>query len=241
MTMPAVRSKWFNWRRWSLFTAAGLSLLVLGSFALVLPLRWFDPVTTAFMLSDDSGRVPVLHEWVEWAELGSAPALAVVAAEDQRFAEHFGFDIDAIRDALGQRKDSGRLRGASTISQQVTKNLFLWRERSYLRKGLEAWLTLVLETSLPKQRILEIYLNIAEFGPGIYGIGAASTYYFATDPSALSDSEAALLAAVLPSPRRLRVDRPSGYVLDRQNWILNQMRRLQRTDWLSTLARNEAA
>ena len=127
------------------------------------------------------------------------------------------------------------MRGASTISQQTVKNLYLWRGRSFLRKGFEAWLTVVAEISLPKRRILEIYLNIAEFGPGIYGVGAASRHYFGKPPSRLSDAEAALLAAVLPNPRRLHADRPSRYVRERQRWILTQMRRLRREGWMTRL------
>jgi monofunctional biosynthetic peptidoglycan transglycosylase len=187
------------------------------------------------MLQDDSGRNPVLHAWVAWEQMGSTSALAVVAAEDQRFADHFGLDLRAISKSIEEQDKRGGLRGASTISQQVAKNLFLWPGRSFIRKGLEAWLTVVSELCLPKDRILEIYLNIAEFGPGIYGIGAASSYYFQTVPARLTDSEAALLAAVLPSPRRLRVDRPSEYVRERQRWILTQMQRLRREGWFTRL------
>jgi monofunctional biosynthetic peptidoglycan transglycosylase len=220
-------------RRWIKGLAiAIIGLLALG-VALTLPLRWFDPATTAFMLQDDSGRDPLLHEWQDWEQLGSAAALAVVSAEDQRFGDHFGLDLDAIRDSIEQAQDGGRMRGASTISQQVAKNLYLWPGRSFARKGLEAYFTLLLEAGLSKQRILEIYLNIAEFGPGIYGVAAASRYYFGKPPSRLYDAEAALLAAVLPNPRGFRVDEPSEYVRDRQSWILGQMQRLRREGWLT--------
>ena len=205
------------------------------SVALTLPLRWVDPSTTAFMLGDDSGREPLLHEWQDWGQLGSAVALAVVAAEDQRFDDHFGLDLASIRDSIEQAQDGGRLRGASTITQQVAKNLYLWPGRSFVRKGLEAWFTLLLETCLGKKRILEIYLNVAEFGPGIYGVGAASRYYFGKPPSRLYDSEAALLAAVLPNPKQLRIEEPSVYVRERQAWILGQMQRLRREGWLTRL------
>jgi len=218
-----------RWRRWIWRVAIVLS------FALVLPLRWLEPPTTAFMLLDDSGRKPLSHEWVDWNRLGSAAALAVVAAEDQRFADHFGFDVGSIRDSITDAEDGGRLRGASTISQQTVKNLYLWPGRSFLRKGLEAWFTIVAEICLPKRRILEIYLNVAEFGPGIYGVGAASGHYFGKPPSRLTDAQVALLAAVLPNPRRLHADRPSRYVLERQRWILAQMRRLHREEWLRRL------
>ncbi len=222
-------------RRW----ITGLAIAILGvlalGVALTLPLRWFDPPTTAFMLQDDSGRDPLLHEWQNWEQLGSAAALAIVSAEDQRFGEHFGLDLDAIRDSIEQAQDGGRMRGASTISQQVAKNLYLWPGRNVARKGLEAYFTLLLEAGLSKQRILEIYLNIAEFGPGIYGVAAASRYYFGKPPSRLNDAEAALLAAVLPNPRRFRVDEPSEYVRERQAWILGHMQRLRREGWLTRI------
>ena len=187
------------------------------------------------MLRDDSGRDPLLHDWQDWEELGTAPALAVVAAEDQRFADHFGLDLDSIRNSIAAAQDGERLRGASTISQQLAKNLYLWPGRSIVRKGLEAWFTVLLEFFLPKKRILEIYLNVAEFGPGIYGVAAASGHYFAKPPAQLRDAEAALLAAVLPNPRSLRIDDPSSYVRERQTWILGHMQRLRREGWIRML------
>ena len=164
-------------RRWIRRLVIVVVAVLAFGVAMTLPLRWFDPVTTAFMLRDDSGRDPLLHEWQDWEQLGSAAALAVVAAEDQRFAAHFGLDLDSIRDSIETAQDGGSLRGASTISQQLAKNLYLWPGRSFARKGLEACLTLLLEMSLPKKRILEIYLNVAEFGPGIYGVAAASRIF----------------------------------------------------------------
>jgi len=202
---------------------------------LVVPLRWFNPVTTSFMLQDKSGRDPVLHEWADRTDIGVAPTLAVVAAEDQKFAGHFGFDVQSIVDSIEDSQDGKSLRGASTISQQLAKNLYLWSGRSYVRKGLEAYFTVLIELCLPKRRILEIYLNVAEFGPGIYGVPAASRYYFNKEPIRLSYSEAALLAAVLPNPNRLHVDRPSEYVRERQRWIRRQMERLYRERWIILL------
>lgn len=213
----------------------GVLSLVIASIGLVLPLRWLSPATSAFMLRDRSGMEPVMYQWTAWAELGTAPALAVVAAEDQKFADHSGFDLESIRDSLEEFGSGERLRGASTISQQVAKNLYLWPGRSFLRKGLEAYFTLLLELCLPKRRILEIYLNIAEFGPGVYGVPAASRHFFAKAPARISDREAALLAAVLPNPRRLQVARPSAYVRERQRWILDHLRRLRREAWLVRL------
>jgi monofunctional biosynthetic peptidoglycan transglycosylase len=222
-------------RRWlKRIALAGLGFVVL-SVALVLPLRWLEPMTTAFMLQDDSGVDPLRHEWVAWDDLGTTAALAMVASEDQRFADHFGLDLAAILKAVDEKSERGYLRGGSTISQQTAKNLFLWRGRSFVRKGLEAWLTLVMEACLPKRRILELYLNIAEFGPGIYGVGAASQYYFGRPPARMSDCEAALLAAVLPNPNQLHVNAPSDYVRDRQAWIVTQIARLRREGWMTRL------
>jgi len=222
-------------RKWLFRTGIVLVLLVAVSICLVLPLRWFNPATSAFMLQDKSGLDPVLYEWSDWAGIGVGPSLAVVAAEDQKFAQHFGFDFESIEDAIEDHENGDALRGASTISQQVAKNLYLWPGQSFLRKGIEAYLTLLIEISWPKRRILEVYLNIAQFGPGIYGVPAASRFFFDEEPSHISDNKAALLAAVLPNPNRLQVDRPSRYVRQRQRWIHTQMQRLRREHWLATL------
>lgn len=224
-----------SWLRRGLRAVAWLLLaFVVLSFALVLPLRWVPPATTAFMLQDPSDG-PVLHEWVDWDDIALAPKLAVVAAEDQRFADHYGIDVAAIQKAVSEQDQRGSLRGASTISQQTAKNLYLWSGRSFVRKGLEAWFTVVLETCLSKQRILEIYLNIAQFGPGIYGVGAAGREYFGRTPAGFSFEQSALLAAVLPNPVRLRVNSPSDYVRERQRWIVTQMRRLEREGWITRI------
>jgi monofunctional biosynthetic peptidoglycan transglycosylase len=206
-----------------------------ASVALVVPLRWANPVTSAFMLRDDSGRRPVLYEWADWQEIGIAPLLAVVAAEDQRFAGHFGFDFVSLQKAIKENSDGQPLRGASTITQQLAKNLFLWSGRSYVRKGLEAWFTVLLELSLSKKRILELYLNVVELGPGIYGVPAASRFFFSRNPASITDADAALLAAVLPNPHTLQVDHPSRYVRERQRWIVGQMARLRREQWIVNL------
>jgi monofunctional glycosyltransferase len=222
-------------RRISRIVLATVVLIVLFSAAMVLPFRWIEPPTSAFMLQDESGRDPVLYEWTDWQHLGSAAPIAVVAAEDQKFATHMGFDFASIQDSVTEYRDGASLRGASTITQQVAKNLYLWPGRSFLRKGVEAWLAIVIEASWPKKRILEIYLNIAEFGPGLYGVPAASAWYFGKRPAELTDAEAALLAAVLPNPHRLDAARPSSYVRERQRWILAQVERLRREDWLLLL------
>ena len=164
------------------------------------------------------------HAWVPLERIAPCMGVAVIAAEDQAFAEHFGFDWKAIERAMAHNEKSRRKRGASTVSMQTAKNLFLWESRTWLRKGFEAYFTLLLEAAWSKRRILEVYLNIVEFGDGIYGVEAASRAYFRKSAGELRPGEAALLAAVLPSPRRYKANAPSPYVLGRQAWILNQMR-----------------
>jgi monofunctional biosynthetic peptidoglycan transglycosylase len=195
-------------------------------------MRWIDPPTTAFVMHAriDGWRqarsVVIRRTWIDWDAISPSAKLAVVASEDQRFPDHPGFDVEQIRASIDDARDGRRLRGASTISQQVAKNLFLWNGHDWVRKGLEAYLTVVIELVWPKQRILEVYLNIAELGAGIYGVEAAAQTYYHKPAARLTDAESALLAAVLPNPKRLRVDAPSAYVRSRQAWILTQMRRL---------------
>ncbi|MCT8151643.1 monofunctional biosynthetic peptidoglycan transglycosylase [Klebsiella aerogenes] len=166
-------------------------------------------------------------DWVGMDEISPWMGLAVIAAEDQKFPDHWGFDVPAIEKALAHNeRNENRIRGASTPSQQTAKNLFLWDGRSWLRKGLEVGLTVGIETVWSKKRILTVYLNIAEFGDGIFGVEAAAQRYFHKPASRLTPAEAALLAAVLPNPIRFRADAPSGYVHSRQAWILRQMRQL---------------
>ena len=206
-----------------------LAWLVLTIAAVVL-LRWIDPPTSTFMLIDRATAAPIKgkpyalrHRWVDWSQISPHTKVAVIAAEDQKFPEHHGFDVESINEAMEDRERGGRARGASSISQQVAKNLFLWPGRSWMRKGLEAYFTVLIELCWPKQRILEVYLNIAEFGRGVFGVGAASEVYFGKRAARLTPADAALLAAVLPNPKRLRVDAPSRYVRSRQEWILGQM------------------
>lgn len=211
---------------------------LLATLIPVLLLRWLPPPTSAFMIADRLGKqtkAPVSYRWVDWEGIAPQLALAVVAAEDQKFADHWGFDLTSIRHALRHNLKNRRLRGGSTISQQVAKNLFLWSGRSYLRKGLESYFTLLLELLWPKQRILEIYLNIAQFGDGIYGADAAARRLLNKPPNRLDPRDAALLAAVLPNPIKYRVLRPSSYVQMRQRWILGQMSRLGGTEFLRGL------
>ena len=218
-----------------------VGLLGLGlPIILVLLLRWIAPPTTAFMVrhrwvaADEVNATP-RYRWTEWDEMSPHVAVAVIAAEDQKFVSHHGFDVESIQDALADAERGGRFRGASTISQQVSKNLFLWPGRSMVRKGLEAYATVFVEVLWPKRRILEVYLNVAEFGDGIFGIAAASERFFDTVPARIEADEAALLAAVLPNPTRLRVDEPSAYVRERQAWIRAQMTQLGGPSYLDAL------
>jgi monofunctional biosynthetic peptidoglycan transglycosylase len=196
-------------------------VFILVSVIPVLILRWIPPPTSAVMLARILGEGQTQdYQWVPLERITPDVALAVVAAEDQKFPDHWGFDLDAIRNAA---ESGGRLRGASTLTQQVARNLFLWQGRSYLRKGLEAWMTVLLEIAWPKRRILEVYLNIAEMGERTFGVQAASRRYFGQPAAAINRGQAALLAAVLPNPRRFRIDHPSDYLLERRDRILQQM------------------
>jgi len=203
------------------------------SWLVVLVLRFVPPWTSAMMLERQLGAwlhgekdFRLRQHWVPWKQVSGWVPLAMVAGEDQKFPYHHGFDLDSIQDALDAADDGRRLRGASTISQQTAKNLFLWNGRSFVRKGLEAYFTVLIELTWPKQRILEVYMNIAELGNGVYGVGAASEAYFHTTPARLGPVQAARLAAVLPNPRRLHADRPSAYVQRRAAWIQRQMYQL---------------
>ena len=218
-----------------------LLCLVALSVLLVLVLRWVPPPFTALMVerkleSWQSGEpIDLQRRWRPWSELPDDLKMAVIAAEDQKFAEHWGFDIAAIRAALAHNERGGSLRGASTLSQQVAKNLFLWSGRSWARKGLEAWLTGWIELLWPKQRILEVYLNSVEWGNGIFGAEAAAQHHFDTGAPYLSTRQASQLAAVLPNPRVWNAGRPSAYVNQRAAWIRQQMRQLGGSGYLKGL------
>jgi len=197
------------------------------SAAVVLTLRFLDPPTTSVMLLEPGPLGAIDYRWVERGRISEAMARAAIAAEDQRFLAHHGIDLDALTDAIEEYRQDGELRGASTISQQVAKNLFLWNGRSFVRKGLEAWFALLIDLAWSKQRILEVYLNVAEFGPGIFGVEAAALAYYGIPATRLTPSQAATLAAVLPSPKRMDAADPSDYVDARRREILEQTRLLE--------------
>ena len=212
---------------------AVIALLLLA----ILLFRFMNPPTSAFMLAYqlDNPPRPLRHEWVPLSDISPWMPLAVVASEDQRFPHHRGVDVDAIRKAVSEYKAGEGLRGASTITQQTAKNLFLWNGRSFARKAIEAGLAVTIDGLWPKQRVLEVYLNIAEFGPGIYGVEAASQAYFGKPARYLSQAQAARLAAVLPNPKVLSVNAPSTYVQERVDWIQRQMAQLSGLRYLEGL------
>jgi monofunctional glycosyltransferase len=230
-------------RRWVL-TAIIAWLLV--TVVPVVLLRWMPPLTSAFMLE---ARIEALrardgdyrtdYHWVSLERISPNAAIAVIASEDQTFPFNYGFDFQSIRGAVRAAQRGRRLRGASTISQQVARNLFLWPGRSFVRKGIEAYFTVLLQALWPKERILEVYLNVAQFGRGIYGVEAAAQRFYHEPAARLSAGQAALLAAVLPNPVHWRVDRPSRFVAWKQQWILSQMRNLGGATYLREVRQNQ--
>lgn len=215
--------------RWGLI--ATLVILITPS-VIILALRWVAPPWSAYMLRThwqaQADGPTIYYHWVDIGDMAACMPLAVVAAEDQTFPYHRGFEWDALRTALAHNLSTQgqRLRGGSTISQQTAKNLFLWPTRSYARKAVEGYLTLWLELLWPKRRILEMYLNIAQFDDYVFGVGAAAQRLFGTTAAALTQRQCAALAAVLPAPRRFNAAAPSAYTQRRINWIMQQMRQL---------------
>ncbi len=228
--MASKQKSW--WRRGLKGLVIAMLGFLLGSVLGVLLLRFAHPPFSALMVERrieswfSTEPYKSRHTWVSLDDMAPCVGVAVIAAEDQNFADHFGFDWKAIEKAYAHNEKSKRKRGASTVSQQTAKNMFCWESRSWLRKGAEAYFTMLLELGWSKRRILEVYLNIVEFGDGVYGVDAASTTFFHKSSSKLKPSEAALLAAVLPNPHKYRVDAPSPYVRGRQAWILRQMGQL---------------
>ena len=220
-------------------------LCVAVSALMVAMLRWINPRYSAFMAetqlaawSKHDRTYVAHHQWADLNQISPNLPLAVVASEDQKFPEHWGFDVEAIEKAYEMNQHSHRVHGASTISQQVAKNLFLWSGRSYFRKALEAYFTVLIEACWPKRRILEVYLNIAEFGYGTYGAEAAAQRFFHKTAAQLTRSDAAVLAAVLPNPQRLLAAAPSAYVQQRRDWILGQMQALGGAEMLGEIDSN---
>ena len=202
-----------------------VSILLVASLNYINPPIWGWKLQRQIM-PPENYPVQIQHQWVKWAQISKNMKLAVIASEDQLFSQHAGFDFNSIMDALNSSTQGKRLRGASTISQQTAKNLFLWPSKSFIRKGIEAWFTALMEMMLNKQRILELYLNLVEFGPGIFGVEAASQHFYNKNAQNISVREAARLASVLPNPYRFHVNKPSKYIIERTLWIEKQMRQL---------------
>lgn len=231
-----------RWRR-LLWLPAGLVLL---SILQVASLRVIDPPFSAFMAirageawAGGDFDFRIAYDWRDLEEMAPSLPVALIASEDQNFARHSGFDLDAIAQARKRNEAGGRLRGGSTISQQVAKNLFLWQGRQawsrWLRKGVETWYTVLIEAMWPKRRILEVYANVAEFGDGVYGAQAAARRFFGRDASELGSTQSARLAAVLPSPRRYSATRPGPYVQRRTAAIERNMRQIGGVRYLDAL------
>ncbi|KRG70142.1 peptidoglycan transglycosylase [Pseudoxanthomonas dokdonensis] len=233
------RSRFRRWLRWLLalpFLFAAASVLQVAA------LRFIDPPFSAFMLErqmeawgDGDWGFRYVYDWRDLDRIASSLPLSVIAAEDQKFATHRGFDLQAIEKARVNNAKGRRVRGASTLSQQVAKNLFLWQGRSWLRKGIEAWYTVLIEALWSKQRIIEMHVNIAEFGDGVYGAQAAAREFWGRDAADLSAEQSARLAAVLPAPRRYNARDPGPYVQRRANWIQRQVRQLGGKSYLEGL------
>lgn len=202
-------------------------LLCFMSATLMVLLRFYDPPTSNFIeLNKRNHNSNIKHQWLPMNDISLYFPNAVIASEDQQFPEHFGFDIKQIKLVLKERKKTGGSRGASTITQQTVKNLFLWPERSFLRKGIEAWLAIWMELIVPKKRILELYVNFAQFGKSVFGVGAASQHYFGIAAKELTPMQSALIAASLPTPSRSNPGKPSQHLQKRADYILDQMPRI---------------
>ncbi|MBA9078713.1 MULTISPECIES: monofunctional biosynthetic peptidoglycan transglycosylase [Rufibacter] len=236
MAKPTISFTWADARR--LFWKLCL-VLFLTSVLWVLVYRWIDPPVTLHMLSKRSEPSPktekvevIQYRFVELEDMSQQLPLAAIAAEDQLFITHSGFDFKAIKQAFQRNLSSKKTYGGSTISQQVAKNVFLWHGRSYLRKAVEMYFTFLIELLWGKERIMEVYLNIAEMGDHVFGVHAASQYFFKTTPDKLGRQQAALLAAVLPNPIKYSVKNPSGYTLRRRRNIVRNMNRLGGSDYI---------
>lgn len=225
-----LRSLW----RYTFLTLLSVCFISLGIVGFI---KFVNPPTSSFMLIDQwqNPERKVRHLWVELEDISQWMPLAVIASEDQSFVKHWGIDTQQLLTALKDYRKKGSLRGASTISQQTAKNLFLWNGRHYTRKVLELGFTLEMEGLWSKRRIIEIYLNIAEFGNGVYGVEAASQHFFGIKSRDLTQKQAAILAAVLPNPKKYNAAQPSAYIRQRIKWIIRQMNQLGGTHSIQPL------
>lgn len=208
------------------FFIVSIGLVIIYRFVPI-PITPLMVIRLAEQSFDKEKEVKLHKDWVSLDKISKNASQAVYAAEDQKFLEHHGFDIESMKKAWEGNKKGKNIKGASTITQQTVKNVFLWPNRSYIRKGLEAYFTVLVELLWSKERIMEVYLNVIEMGEGIYGIEAAAQHYYQKPAAKLNRSEAAMIAAVLPNPRRWNPKRPTPYILGRQAWILRQMNNLK--------------
>ena len=206
------------------FAIKTVLLVIVATMVWVALYRYVNPPLTPLMvIGYFGGKRTIKKEWSDYKNISNYMKLAVIAAEDQKFPTHEGFDIESIKDAIGDKMSGDRLRGASTISQQTAKNVFLWPSRTWMRKAAEAYFTFLIEKIWGKKRILEVYLNVIETGKGVYGVGKAGEVYFGKSAGNLTKEESALIAAILPNPVRMSAVKPSRYVRERQGWIIGQM------------------
>lgn len=224
----------------------GLKIVIIAFFVLsflaVLSLRWINPPTSSFMIQRQleallNGRenFELYHDWVNYENMSPYIKLAAITSEDQNFPNHWGFATEQIKKVVKSYSRGEELRGASTITQQTAKNLFLYPAQNFFRKGLEAWFTLLMELLLSKERILELYLNIAAFGDGVYGVKAAAAKYFNTIPANLTMVQSALMVTALPNPDEYSLAAPSPYMINRRNWVLQYMLYLGGESYLKRL------
>lgn len=222
-----------RFRRLVIMAMAVMAAMVALTLVVMLLFRWVPPPTTAFMIQERLSGTKIDYRWVPMTRISPYAALAVIASEDQNFFNHWGFDLKALVNAIEDNRTRKTPRGASTISQQVVKNLFLWPGHSYVRKAIEVSFTVVMELLWPKQRILEVYLNIAEMGRGVFGVEAAGRRFFHKAAADLNRRESATLAAVLPNPKLMNAKRPSDYVSRRIWQIVEQMTAIGGTRFLA--------
>lgn len=224
----AIKWKGIVPRTWRRLKRIFLFLFIL-QLVYILALKWVNPPITITQFSSWISGDGLKRDYIRFEEMGTYAKLAVIASEDQLFPDHNGFDLNSIKKALeNNKKENARVKGASTISQQVAKNVFLWQGRSWFRKGLEMYFTFMIELVWGKKRILEMYLNTIEMGTGVFGIQAAAKHYFNKDAAKLTRREAALIAAVLPNPKKYQINPPTKYTSSRAGWIVQQMNILQK-------------
>jgi monofunctional biosynthetic peptidoglycan transglycosylase len=229
--MRIVRRIWrILWKTTLWFLGISIGLVIVYRFVPV-PITPLMVIRLAEQAFDQDKEMRLQKDWVPRSQISKHAAQAVIAAEDQKFFDHKGFDFEAMEKAWENNKKGKRIKGASTITQQTVKNVFLWPSRSYIRKGLEAYFTFLVEFLWSKERILEVYLNVIEMGDGIYGIEAASQAYYQKPAEKISRSQAAMIAAVLPNPRRWTPTAPTSYIQGRQSWILRQMGNLKQVEF----------